>query len=101
MADNTVIERLKKAITDLDLDTKDEEVGIVRTVGDGIVEIEGLADAAMAEMLEFDESSVSSVEKAIVKDTKLFALVLNLEEDVIKAVVLGDASRVAEGMVVR
>ncbi|MFQ5541084.1 MAG: F0F1 ATP synthase subunit alpha, partial [Candidatus Paceibacteria bacterium] len=29
------------------------------------------------------------------------ALVLNLEEDVIKAVILGDASRVAEGMVVR
>jgi len=99
--DNTVIERLKKEIERLDLAHKDEEVGIVRKVGDGIVEIEGLAQAAMTEMLQFDESSTNSVEKTISKNSDLFGLVLNLEEDSVKAIVLGDSSRIVEGMVVR
>ena len=101
MADQTIIERLKKEIESLNLDRKEEAAGIVRTVGDGIVEIEGLADAAMMEMVMFDESSNASVEDATKKDSDLFGLVLNLEEDSVKVILLGDSSRVTEGMVVR
>lgn len=101
MADTTVIERLKREIEKLNLSAKEEEVGVVRKIGDGIVEIEGLSDAAMAEMLRFDETSVSSVEQATKSSGDLFGLVLNLEEDTVKAILLGDSSRVKEGMVVR
>ena len=101
MTDRTVIERLKKEIEHLDLKHDTEEVGIVRKVGDGIVEIEGLAGAAMTEMLTFDEASVGTVKKAISKDPDLVGLVLNLEEDVVKAIILGDSARISEGMVVR
>ncbi|PIR85557.1 F0F1 ATP synthase subunit alpha [Candidatus Kaiserbacteria bacterium CG10_big_fil_rev_8_21_14_0_10_45_20] len=101
MADKTVIERLKQEIQNLSVQKDTQEVGVVRTVGDGIVEIEGLSGAAMAEMLYFDESSISSVEETISREGKLYGLALNLEEDTVKAIILGDSSRVQEGMVVK
>lgn len=99
--DKTVLERLKKEVESLSPKSDVEEVGVVRKVGDGIVEIEGLHSAQMAEMLIFDESSVASVQQSIEHDSALYGLILNLEEDSVKAIILGDASRVAEGMVVR
>ncbi len=101
MTDTTIIERLKKEIAKLDLAPVSEEVGVVRKVGDGIVEIEGLSGAMMMEMLTFDEASTTSVAKALATSGVLTGLVLNLEEDVVKAVLLGDSSRVTEGMIVR
>ncbi len=101
MADRTVIARLKKEIEHLDLSAKEEKAGIVRTVGDGIVEMEGLEGAAMAEMVLFDESSVSDVKGSLKHEDDLFGVILNLEEDTVKAIVLGDTSRIKEGMVVR
>lgn len=101
MADKTIIERLKREIENISPATNVEEVGVVRTVGDGIAEIEGLSNSAMAEMLLFDESSTSSVEGAISKEGALYGLALNLEEDSVKAIILGDSSRVREGMVVK
>src|SRR3989344_5726991 len=99
--DQTIIERLKKEIESFAGDQKPAEVGIVRKVGDGIVEIEGLSEAMMAEMVFFDESSASSVKNAIVKDDQLFGVILNLEEDTVKAIILGDSARIREGMLVK
>ncbi|MEK7063481.1 MAG: F0F1 ATP synthase subunit alpha [Patescibacteria group bacterium] len=93
-----IIDRLKKEIESLDLDQGKKDIGIVRTVGDGIVEIEGLKGAGMAEMVMFDESSKLSVKDAIGREGKLFGMILNLEEDTVKAIVLGDSSRISEGM---
>jgi len=101
MADKTVIERLKKEIEGLVPNESVEEVGVVRTVGDGIAEIEGLSGAAMAEMVLFDESSSASVKDALDKDGALYGLVLNLEEDTVKVIILGDSARVKEGMTVK
>lgn len=101
MTDQTIIARLKKEIEALKLDEREENAGVVRTVGDGIVEIEGLEDAAMMEMITFDEASNTTVEGAISKKGDLFGLVLNLEEDSVKVILLGDSSRVTEGMVAR
>ncbi|MEK9177198.1 MAG: F0F1 ATP synthase subunit alpha [Patescibacteria group bacterium] len=101
MVDKTVIERLKKEIESFSIGAQAEEVGVVRKVGDGIVEIEGLAGAAMTEMLSFDEASKGSVAKALKRDGSVTGIVLNLEEDAVKAILLGDSSRVSEGMVVR
>lgn len=97
--DSTILERLKKEIHNLGA-PREEDVGVVRTVGDGIVVIDGLDSARMMEMVSFDESSTATVASAL-SGGSVFGLVLNLEEDAVKAVVLGDSARVAEGMIVR
>lgn len=100
MTDISIIDRLKKEIDSFGSSNEVQESGVVRKVGDGIVEIEGLGNAAMAEMIRFDESSVSDVKEAISNDDVLFGVILNLEEDTVKAIVLGESSRIKEGMVV-
>ena len=99
--DSSIIERLKKEIESFSGGKEPVEVGVVRKVGDGIVEIEGLDGASMAEMVSFDESSVSDVKRAVSQKNELFGVILNLEEDVVKAIILGDSSRVKEGMIAR
>jgi len=98
--DSSIIERLKKEIESFSQGKEAAEIGVVQKVGDGIVEIEGLEKASMAEMVRFDESSVSDVKTAISKDGELFGVILNLEEDTVKAIILGDSSRIKEGMIV-
>ncbi len=99
--DSNIVERLKKEIESFSPDREPAEIGVVRKVGDGIVEIDGLDKAVMAEMVLFDESSVSDVKTAISRDSELFGVILNLEEDTVKAILLGDSSRVKEGMLVK
>ena len=62
-------------------------VGRVAEVGDGIARVSGLPDAAVNELLEFEDGSVG--------------LALNLDEDSIGAVVLGDADAIEEGGTVK
>jgi F-type H+/Na+-transporting ATPase subunit alpha len=94
-----IIERIKKEIENLDtLTDVTSEVGIVSTVGDGIAEIQGLHKAQMMEMVIFEDTHNVSLEDTLKKSDALFGLVLNLEEDMVKVVVLGDASLVKEGM---
>ncbi|QCK13815.1 F0F1 ATP synthase subunit alpha [Mangrovivirga cuniculi] len=60
-----------------------QEVGTVLTIGDGVARIYGLTKAQSGELLEFDNG------------TK--AMVLNLEEDNVGAVILGDSEGIKEG----
>src|ERR671911_1550638 len=62
-------------------------VGRVAEIGDGIARVAGLPDAAVNELLEFESGAVG--------------LALNLDEDSIGAVVLGDAAGVKEGQTVK
>src|ERR1700759_59814 len=62
-------------------------VGTVVSVTDGIVRIHGLADARYGEMLEFVGNT--------------FGLALNLEQDSVGAVVLGDYKSISEGAEVK
>lgn len=64
-----------------------EEVGKVLQVSDGVVRIYGLLNAEAGELLEFDNG--------------IMAVVMNLEEDNVGAVLLGPTDRVKEGMTVR
>jgi F-type H+-transporting ATPase subunit alpha len=64
-----------------------EEVGTVLEVGDGIARIYGLSNAMASEMLDFGND--------------LYGLALNLEEDVIGAVIMGDDVAITEGDQVR
>ncbi len=63
------------------------QVGRVVEVGDGIARVSGLPDAAVNELLEFESG--------------LLGLALNLDEDSIGAVVLGEVDTVEEGQPVR
>jgi len=63
------------------------QVGRVIEVGDGIARVSGLPDAAVNELLEFEGG--------------LMGLALNLDEESIGAVVLGEVDTVEEGQTVR
>ena len=67
--------------------TEARNVGTVVSVTDGIVRIHGLADARYGEMLEFVGNT--------------FGLALNLEQDSVGAVVLGDYKHISEGETVK
>src|SRR5260221_1075119 len=69
-----------------------EEVGSILEVKDGIARIYGLAKAMSGEMLEVTSSETGE---------KITALALNLEEDNIGAVILGDYLQLKEGDEVR
>ena len=94
----TIIERIKKEIESLPASSGLEETGAVITVSDGVAEIEGLDGAQMMEMIVFDDGSGKTLEETIKETDVLYGLVLNLEEETVKVVVLGDSSRVSEGM---
>ncbi|MCX6249205.1 MAG: F0F1 ATP synthase subunit alpha [Bacteroidetes bacterium] len=65
-----------------------EEVGTVLQIGDGIARIYGLGNAESGELIEFEKNGLK-------------AIVLNLEEDNIGAVLLGEAYDLKEGDSVR
>ena len=84
---------LQREIESADLDTFNvEEVGTVLEVRDGIARIYGLSKAMAGEMLDITSSETGRRETA---------LALNLEEDNIGAVVLGDYLQLKEGDEVR
>ena len=94
----TLIETIKREIETMDVAAVPEETGVVTAVGDGIAEIDGLKTAEMMEMVVFDDQSGRPLSEALQADDALYGLILNLEEDIVKVVILGEASRVKEGM---
>ena len=63
------------------------KVGRVTEVGDGIARVSGLPDAAVNELLEFESGTLG--------------LALNLDEETIGAVVLGEVDDIEEGQAVK
>ncbi|MCI7514429.1 MAG: F0F1 ATP synthase subunit alpha, partial [Bacteroidales bacterium] len=78
---------LLSQLNQIDTDAKWEEVGKVLQVSDGVVRIYGLLNARANELLEFDN--------------QMKAVVMNLEEDNVGAVLLGPTDMIKEGMTVR
>src|ERR671911_510086 len=74
---------IKKNLDAVDNDLEARTVGRVTEVGDGIARVSGLPDAAVNELLEFDDGTIG--------------LALNLEEESIGAVILGDGFEIEEG----
>jgi F-type H+-transporting ATPase subunit alpha len=64
-----------------------EQVGTVLQVGDGIARVYGLPDCKMGELLEFPGA--------------VMGMALNLEEDSIGAVIIGDDTKIREGDTVK
>lgn len=97
----TLIERIKKEIASLPQDHIAEESGVVTAIQDGVAEIEGIRGARMMEMVIFDDSAGKTLKESMSHDDVLYGLVLNLEEDTVKVVVLGETRRVEEGTKVK
>ncbi len=93
-----IIERIKKEIADLNSSVSATEIGIVTNVGDGIAAIDGLRSAQMMEMVVFSADEGVLLEQLLSAPDTLYGLVLNLEEDSVKVVILGNADKVREGM---
>ncbi len=82
-----VSEVLLRQLKEIDTDLKFEEVGEVLQVSDGVVRIYGVEKAEANELLEFENG--------------IKAVVMNLEEDNVGAVLLGPTDQIKEGMTVR
>lgn len=78
---------IKKQIEGFDFATEARTEGTVISVGDGIVRIHGLADVQFGEMIEFSNNT--------------FGMALNLEQDSVGAVVLGEYLHISEGDIVK
>jgi F-type H+/Na+-transporting ATPase subunit alpha len=78
---------LRKNLADFAPEVETAQVGRITEVGDGIATLSGLPGVAYNELVEFDSGAVG--------------LALNLDEDSIGAVVLGEAAEVREGEAVK
>ena len=82
-----ISELIKQRIENFDARAEARDVGTVVMLTDGIVRIHGLADVQYGEMIEFPGGS--------------FGLALNLEQDSVGAVILGEYKHIREGDTVR
>ena len=83
---NTIDAVLKEQLASFETAVEVREVGTVLEVGDGIARIDGLKGAMAGEMLEFSTTSGETV----------IGMVLNLEENEVGAVLMGETSLVKE-----
>ncbi|MCC6345574.1 MAG: F0F1 ATP synthase subunit alpha [Nitrospirales bacterium] len=82
-----ISEYLKRQITDFEKRVDVSEVGVVIGVGDGIARIYGLDDCMASELLEFPNN--------------VFGMALNLEEEMVGAVLFGEDTQIKEGDTVK
>lgn len=78
---------IKQKIEGFKLDFNKEETGIVISVGDGIAQVYGLEKVMYNEMIGFPHG--------------ISGIALNLEEDSVGAIILGEGHKIKEGDVVR
>ncbi|RXK54337.1 F0F1 ATP synthase subunit alpha [Oleiharenicola lentus] len=80
---SNVIEQIEQQIAKLSTKAVRKNTGVIRTVADGVAKIEGLSDVMYNEMVSFPGGVIG--------------IALNLEEDEVGCVVLGDVSQLKEG----
>lgn len=94
---NALVEKLYKELENFNVSSDVEQIGTVLETADGVVNIEGLSGVQMTEMVLFNSGDSKSVEESLEGGNKTFGLVLNIEEDSVKAVVLGNPGSIKEG----
>ncbi|HYM82818.1 MAG TPA: F0F1 ATP synthase subunit alpha [Candidatus Dormibacteraeota bacterium] len=78
-----IISIIKSEIDAFDETTESRSVGTVVEVGDGIAQVYGLSGALASELIEFPDG--------------VMGMALNLEEETVGCVILGDATAIKEG----
>jgi len=80
---NVIINHIKKQLENFKPDAEKQKVGTVLEVADGIVRLDGLNDCMMQEMIDFGNET--------------YGVVLNLEDGVLGAMILGEYKHIKEG----
>ena len=82
-----LLQELEAQIEDIRSSIAKQNVGVIREIGDGVARVEGLSDAMLNEMLDLGHG--------------ITGLALNLEENEVGVIVLGDYTQLQEGDEVR
>ena len=80
---SNVIEQIEQQIAKLSTKAVKKNTGHIRTVADGVAKVDGLSDVMYNEMVQFPGGTIG--------------IALNLEQDEVGCVVLGDVSQLKEG----
>jgi F-type H+-transporting ATPase subunit alpha len=80
---SNVLEQIEQQIAKLSSKAVKKNTGNIRTVADGVAKIDGLSDVMYNEMVQFPGGAIG--------------IALNLEEDEVGCVILGDISKLKEG----
>ncbi len=91
MSKESIIEAIKSEIKNIKTDKEVAHVGVVAKFADGVATVRGLSEVRYNEMIEFEDS----------KGSKVLGVALNLEEDTVGAILLGDGGNIAEGCQVK
>ncbi|MAQ77373.1 F0F1 ATP synthase subunit alpha [Candidatus Campbellbacteria bacterium] len=83
MNTEALVKKLETEIQNFQSDVDVTEYGIVQSIGDGIARVSGLRECKASEMIEFENGTVG--------------VALNLEEDTVGIIVLGDYLSIKEG----
>ena len=78
-----IIKQLEKGLTSFNLDPKLQNVGSVQTNTDGVIVASGLSKAMMGELVSFENGTIG--------------MVLNLDEDSVSIILLGEGQDIKEG----
>ncbi|OGE86174.1 MAG: F0F1 ATP synthase subunit alpha [Candidatus Doudnabacteria bacterium RIFCSPHIGHO2_02_FULL_46_11] len=91
-----ILKELREKVDKFSSEVKVEKVGTVLEVGDGVARVSGLSEIGSLEMLDFSIKAGSASGGRTVQ-----GVALNLEEDSVGAIFLGDYAQVAVGDTVR
>ena len=80
---NSIVEQIENEIASFQAGTVKSNTGKIVAIADGVAKLEGLSDVMYNEMIDFGKG--------------VFGLALNLEEEEVGCVILGDYSRLKEG----
>ena len=80
---STILEQIESQIAKLSSHAVKKNTGNIRTIADGVAKIDGLSDVMYNEMVQFPGGAIG--------------IALNLEEDEVGCVILGDVSQLKEG----
>ena len=81
---SNLLQEIESKISGAKTSVAKQNVGVIRETGDGVAKIEGLTDAMLNEMLDFGNG--------------VTGLALNLEENEVGAIILGEWSKLREGL---
>lgn len=90
MDTKTIISELKSKVEGLSTEVNVDEIGTVLEVGDGVARMSGLTKCQASEMLTFETQA-----------GEVTGVALNLEEDTVGAMILGEAEAIREGDTVK
>ncbi|OIR04380.1 ATP synthase subunit alpha [mine drainage metagenome] len=80
---STVLEQIEQQIAKLSTKSVKKNTGTIRAIADGVAKIDGLSDVMYNEMVQFPGGAIG--------------IALNLEEDEVGCVILGDVAGLKEG----